>query len=405
MMNFDEFKQNVAENIKSYLPEQYQNAEVTIQEVTKSNDITLSGLMIRTEENNIAPNIYLENFFAQYEDGKDMSEILQDISNVRVHNEMSKGFDVSRITDIEKVRENIICRLVNQEMNAEYLENKPFTPFEDLAVVYAVDLGTREGGRMTAPITNQMMDAYGITTEELHDIAMENLSNSHIEFKSMRDTLMEMMGISEDDPQAFMLPPEEGPQMYILTNAEKLDGAATILDAKTMENISEKFNGDFVVLPSSRHEVIILPATEDMDRKVLENMVQDVNAGQVAPEDRLSDHVYQYDAENHELLRMDRLEERRAEREAASQEAQKEEVNPERSVAEMYDDNQPNLEADKIETCKATKDKPQRTDKVQDKDRTSIKAKLHEKQAEIAKSELGKEHAAPVKARDEAALA
>ena len=400
MMNFDEFKQNVADHIKDYLPEQYQNAEVTIQEVTKSNDITLSGLMIRTEENNIAPNIYLENFFAQYEDGKDMSEILQDISNVRVHNEMSKGFDVSRITDIDKVRENIICRLVNQDMNAEYLENKPFTPFEDLAVVYAVDLGTREGGRMTAPITNQMMDAYGITTEELHAIAMENLANSHIEFKSMRDTLMEMMGITEDDPQAFMLPPEEGPQMYILTNAEKLDGAATILDAKTMENISEKFNGDFVVLPSSRHEVIILPATEDMDRKVLENMVQDVNAGQVAPEDRLSDHVYQYDAENHELLRMDRLEDRRAEREAAGQEAQKEENSPERSVAEMYDDNQPNLEADKIETSKATKDKPQRTDKVQDKDRTSIKAKLHEKQAEVAKNEFGKEIKAPVKSRD-----
>ena len=123
MMDFEEFKKNVAENIKDYLPEQYQDATVTIQEVTKSNDITLSGLMIRTEDNNIAPNIYLENYYEQYEDGKDFSEILQDISNVRVHNEMSKGFDVSRITDIDKVRENIICRLVNQEMNAEYLSD------------------------------------------------------------------------------------------------------------------------------------------------------------------------------------------------------------------------------------------------------------------------------------------
>ena len=395
MMNFEEFKKSVAENIKDYLPEEYQNAQVTIQEVTKSNDIVLSGLMIRTEDNNIAPNIYLENFYQEYEEGKDFSEIMQTISDVRVHNEMSKGFDVSRLTDLDKVRDNIICRLVNKEMNEDFLENKPYTSFEDLAVVYAVNLGNLQGGRMTAPITNQMMEQYGITTEELHDIALHNLANSQLEFKSMRDTLMEMMDITEDDPKAFMLPPEEGPQMYILTNSDKVDGASAILDAKTMNDISEKLGGDFVVLPSSRHEVIVLPPSEEMDRRVLENMVQDVNAGQVAPEDRLSDHVYQYDSENHELVRMDKLEERRAERENDSQD---------RSVVEMYDDNMPNMEADKIETSRATKDKPQRTDKVQDKDRTSLKAKLQEKKAQVAKNEASRDHAAPAKSREEAAL-
>ena len=93
MMNFEEFKKSVAENIKDYLPEEYQNAQVTIQEVTKSNDIVLSGLMIRTEDNNIAPNIYLENFYQEYEEGKDFSEIMQTISDVRVHNEIRSRKD------------------------------------------------------------------------------------------------------------------------------------------------------------------------------------------------------------------------------------------------------------------------------------------------------------------------
>ena len=92
---------------------------------------------------------------------------------------------------------------------------------------------------------------------------------------------------------------------------------------------------------------------------------------------------------------MDRLEERRAERENDSQD---------RSVVEMYDDNMPNMEADKIETSKATKDKPQRTDKVQDKDRTSLKAKLQEKKAQVAKNEASRDHAAPAKSREAAAL-
>ena len=394
MMTFDEFKASVADNIKDYLPEQYQNAEVTLQEVTKSNDITLTGLMIKNEDSNIAPNIYLEGFFEQYNDGKDMSDIMQSISDLRVNNELTQDFDTSRITELSKVEDHIICRLVNQEMNAEFLANRPYTAFEDLAVVYAVDLGSHQGGRMSAPITNQMMEQYGITTEELHDIALHNLSESQIDFKTMRETLMEMMGITEDDPQAaFMLPPEDEMGMYILTNAEKLDGAAAILDAKTMQDISEKLGGDFVVLPSSRHEVIVLPMRDDMNIRVLEGMVQEVNAGQVAPEDRLSDHVYQYDSENHELVRMDKLEERRAAREEASQE---------KAVVEMYDDNMPNMEADKIETSKAAPDKPQRTDKVQDKDRSSLKAKLHEKQAVVAKNELSRERPEPAKAKEAA---
>lgn len=98
-----------------------------------------------------------------------------------------------------------------------------------------------------------------------------------------------------------MLPPEEeNPSMYVLSNAERLNGAAAILDAKTMEDISEKLGGDFVVLPSSIHETIVLPMNEDMDRQALETMVQDVNAGQVAPEERLSDHVYMYDSQEKE---------------------------------------------------------------------------------------------------------
>ena len=214
MMTFDEFKASVADNIKDYLPEQYQNAEVTLQEVTKSNDITLTGLMIKNEDSNIAPNIYLEGFFEQYNDGKDMSDIMQSISDLRVNNELTQGFDTSRITELSKVEDHIICRLVNQEMNAEFLANRPYTAFEDLAVVYAVDLGSHQGGRMSAPITNQMMEQYGITTEELHDIALHNLSESQIDFKTMRETLMEMMGITEDDPQAeYMLPPEDAPGM------------------------------------------------------------------------------------------------------------------------------------------------------------------------------------------------
>ena len=91
--------------------------------------------------------------------------------------------------------------------DAEYLSDKPHTLIEDLAVVYAVDLGGSEAGYMRAPITNSLMEQYGVTTEELHDIALHNLSESQIEFKTMRDVLVDMIfpdGIQDGDPRAFM---------------------------------------------------------------------------------------------------------------------------------------------------------------------------------------------------------
>lgn len=313
MMDFEEFKDSIMNNIKHYLPDRFADADISLQEMTKNNDTQLTGLMVKTGDSNIAPNIYLEGYFEQYQDGCEMEDILQNIADARIQHEMAQRFDISRITDFNRVKDKIICKLVNEEMNETYLADKPHTQMEDLAVIYAIDLGGGEGGHMTAPITQNLMEEYGITTEELHNIAIHNLSESLIEFKSIRDVLIDMMfpdGISENDPRASMLPAEEDMvPMYVLSNADKLNGAAAILDSKTMEGISEKLGGDFVVIPSSIHEVIILPMDENTDRQSIESIIREVNAEQVSREERLSNHAYQYNPEKHELVRMDKMEE------------------------------------------------------------------------------------------------
>ncbi|MCR5604754.1 MAG: DUF5688 family protein [Lachnospiraceae bacterium] len=238
------------------------------------------------------------------------------------------------ITDLDQVRDHIICKLVNAEMNAEYLANKPHTRIEDLAVMYAVDLGGSKEGHMTAVVT---------------------------------DNLLEMYGISK----------EEHPSMYVLSNSITLNGAAALLDAKTMEDISQKLGGDFIVLPSSIHEVIVLPADVEMDRRDLEAMVQDVNAGEVAPEDRLSDHVYMYDSKEKELVLADRMEERKQQRE--------QEQNHEKG-----------------EECAGRSDKAGRTDRKPERERVSMKELLSEKKAEVAKNEAGREHPVAKKTRETA---
>ena len=381
MMDFEEFKNSVAEQIKDFLPEKYSDATVDLQEVTKNNDTVLTGLIIRTEDTNIAPNIHLDHYFEQYQDGRDMNDILQNIANVRVNNEMSQGFDVSKLKDFMQVKDHLACKLVNAELNSDYLADKPHTMMEDLAVMYVVDLGKNKSGHLTAPVTDNLLEQYGVTVGELHDIALNNLAESQIEFKSIRDVLVEMMfpgGMREGDPRAFMIPPEEEcPAMYVLSNEDKFNGAAVLLDSGTMENISEKFGGDFIVLPSSIHEAIILPASEDMDRQMLEFMVQSINAGEVPPEEKLSDHVYMYDSQEKELVLAEKMEERQQQRAEAQKDAKEAEQGDKPGKAE-------------------------RGEKKSERERVSLKEKLPEKKAEVAKNEANRERPVPTKTKETA---
>ena len=299
-MNYEEFKNEVTSRIKEFLPEKYADASVSIQSVVKNNDQKLDGLMVSTDDSSITPNIYLDQYFEQYENGREMDEILQNIADVRVSHEMEQDFNVSSITDFDKVKDHIIPSLINAEMNESYLSDKPHIMVNDLAVVYKIDLGTSESGAMTAPITNNLMEQYGVSVEEIDSHAMANLMTQPMSFKSMRDTLVEMMG---GDVPDFMLPPEEeNPLMYVLSNESKLGGANMILDSGKMDEIAEKIGGDFIVIPSSIHEVIIMPINDSMDLREINSMINDVNAGQVAPAERLSDKAYGYDAEKSLLV-------------------------------------------------------------------------------------------------------
>ena len=320
-MNYEDFKQEVADRIKEFLPEKYADADVSIRTIIKSNDRKLDGLMVKLRDSNIVPNIYLDGYYEQRKSGIPMDDILAAIADVRTQHEMSHKFDVSSLTDLDSVKDRITCRLINAEKNAEYLADKPHTMVDDLAVTYHIAVGREESGIMSAPITNSLMKGYGASVEELHQIALDNMDAlAPAYFKSLAETMVDMMlpnmtrsGMSEDEARetiADMIPPAPGGMIYVLSNEDRLNGAAVLLNDKVMDGITEELGEDYFILPSSVHEVLIVPRSDRMDLKTLERMVQDVNATQVAPEERLSDHVYAYDAKEHELFRADREAER-----------------------------------------------------------------------------------------------
>ena len=315
MMNYEEFKEHVADHIREYLPEDYGTSVVELMDVVKNNDEVRSGLRITKEDSNVSPTIYLGEFFEQYKDGADMDSILSGIAEIRLGSSALENFNVHQLTNLDQVKDKIQCKLIGLEANTKYLQDKPHMIKEDLAIVYNIEIESTARGKMATVITNGLMKELGLNKEELHSIAMSNLMQSEPEFKSMRDILIANMfpdGLDPDDPMANFLPPkEETPSMYVLTNKDSINGATQILNDKLMSEIAEKVGGDFIILPSSIHEVIILPWAVGMERAELEAMIQDVNATQVSPEERLSDKPYSYDSKAHELMRMDKMEQMR----------------------------------------------------------------------------------------------
>lgn len=123
--------------------------------------------------------------------------------------------------------------------------------------------------------------------------------------------------ISADELAPGMIPEvaPEDEQMFVATVPDKIHGAGVIAYPNFMEDAAERMGGDFFVLPSSIHEVLLVKDNGQMTAKELENMVKEVNATQVEPADQLTDHVYHYDSQNHIFELADKYEERQREAE------------------------------------------------------------------------------------------
>jgi hypothetical protein len=86
-------------------------------------------------------------------------------------------------------------------------------------------------------------------------------------------------------------------KLYVLTNESATNGATAICNDKKMREIAEMLDSDLIVLPSSIHEVIIMPKDDSLDIDSLIQMVQDINGSEVAADEILSNNVYVYSRE------------------------------------------------------------------------------------------------------------
>ena len=288
-MTYDEFKKEVMEDIKSYLPESYQDFDMELQTIRKAG-ITYDGLIIKkcVEGASISPVLNLTDAYNEYKDGEPFEKVLERLVKIRTNN--TPGFNFSDIMKLNKVKDKIMPKLINYEDNKDYLTGKPFTRMEDLAIVYAVRfaMGDWFGD---AVITDELASAWGINYAELHKMAIKNLEDSPFVFTSL---LSALMGSKDTEVIEDIDIKDNDMPYFILSNEHKTKGAIMAINPAVMNRIVAHL-GDVYVIPSSVDEVIIIPKTFSDDIERLVTMVTRINESEVAPEDRLSNNIYEWD--------------------------------------------------------------------------------------------------------------
>ena len=274
----------VRESIAKMVPG---NISIEINPVEK-NGLTLTGICARKDGSNAGPVVYWENYF-----GTD-DEKCRKIAEMLLH-AIEQAPPIGDIMDLINDRERFLANLYPLLLEKK-AAGKSLLLVKDVndALGLYLDLDvSRPEASASVKVTHSLLEAANIEKEEAARAAFKNVAP---EIQSMNGVMMLFSGKEEEMVNFFTAPDrynpdEDGPLLYVRNGKREYRGAAAILAPQVTDKIRQIFGGDFYILPSSIHEVIVVPA-DLSDASDLKQMVHDINRAEVAPHERLSDHVF-----------------------------------------------------------------------------------------------------------------
>jgi hypothetical protein len=298
-MEFNDFTNKIIEAVKEELGEDYQ---VSVHSVEKNNGVALTGLAALKRGINICPMVYLEPFYyAISEDRKNFEQVLADILGKYAECMIDKPVDISYFTEYGKIKEKIRTHLVNTEMNKDLLATIPHREYMDLSMIYRVSFDRGDGVYGNITISLKHMRLWGVTEQELFEQARSNMeATDDMEIRGISEVFREAVG--DETAEEIGVLERNAIPLYVVTNKERLYGAVAMLNQKIMKKAAEIINKDFMILPSSVHEILVLPATDEAEEiNQLACMVKEVNTAEVRDDEILSSHVYRYNHKTGEI--------------------------------------------------------------------------------------------------------
>lgn len=208
---------------------------------------------------------------------------------------MQEAVMTALLADYSFARQFLSFDVVPTRAYKEQLDDIPHFEMCDLSIVYRIRLSEENFQLKSILITNDMLRNYGMSQAMLKKDTSENVSGRFpVVYQSLKGLFRDTLGITDECASS-----DPGDIMYAATVKSHVRGAGVLAYPDFFEKTAELLRGDFFVLPSSIHEVIVLKDTADFSANELVEMVRDINETVVSPVDRLIDNAYHYDHTNH----------------------------------------------------------------------------------------------------------
>ena len=200
MMNYEIFKEVVAEKFMDYLPAQYQGMKVDVHPVEKVN-VTMDAINLLEEGAGISPTIYINDMYDHYKSTEDLQEVLQSAAE-RMERAMKEAPEIVPALDMQEAKDNIVFQLINTEQNRDMLLDTPNRKFQDLSVIYRWVVKSDMDGIQSTVVRNALAERLGFTEEQMFKLAVENTRRMFPPtVKSMNDVIRdicELLHVSAD---------------------------------------------------------------------------------------------------------------------------------------------------------------------------------------------------------------
>lgn len=281
-MNYEQFVETMYEMCRERLDT---SSVVEKQQILKNNGVSMKGLTIRKKEQAVSPIIYLDGFYARYQQGESMEMLCDGIIEKCINAPELPVHEYRKIFDLSYVQENVVYKLVNLKQNQELLQEAPHLPMIDLAIVFCLLFPVDERENCSVLIRNEHLKQWKLPLSVLYQYAKSN---------TPRLLPPVFVPLEEQFPEVFF-ETEESVPLYLLTNEDGFHGAGVLLYDRMPKWIYEQLKEPYYLLPSSVHEFLILPGKDAPEPSRLQEIVREINATQVEKEERLSDEVYYFD--------------------------------------------------------------------------------------------------------------
>lgn len=300
VLSYGEFVLYIRENVENRL-EETGKFDAVVTEIVKNNGVVFDTLAIQCKGENCAPVFYLKDLYSRYLQGESADLMADEMIRCwRQYETERKAFDYRWFFRLENVYERIVMRVVNYEKNKAQLENCPHIRELDLALTFRVLMEKNADQIGTVLVNYDMMREWDTSEFDLFDLAVKNMQQFwHPTLEPIGDVLKELLkgADGEKDTESVCLldyPEQWKLSMYVLSNDLRLNGATVLFYTDCLRQFAARMQKDIYILPSSIHEVLLVPEISEMSAWDLRQIVEQVNHQIVSEEEILSNHVYRY---------------------------------------------------------------------------------------------------------------